>query len=104
MKVVRLPRALTDLVETAEYIADDNVDAADRFFDAFEASLEVIKRTPRIGVVRLFEGRLEVRMWPVKGFENSLIFYTVSIDEIVILRVIHSARNYTRFITGESDD
>ena len=104
MKVVRLPQALTDLVETADYIADDNVEAADRFFDAFEASLEVIKRTPRIGVVRLFEGKLEVRMWPVKGFETSLVLYTISADEIVVLRVIHSARDYTRFFAGESDD
>ena len=29
MKVVRLPQALIDLVETAEYIAEDNIEAAD---------------------------------------------------------------------------
>ena len=98
MRVVRLPQALMDLVEAAEYIADDNIDAADRFFDAFEAALEMIKRTPKIGVVRMFEGRLEIRMWPVKGFDKCLIFYTVSTDEIVILRVMHSARDYKRFI------
>jgi hypothetical protein len=36
MRIVKLPQALTDLVETAEYIAEDDTDAADRFFDAFE--------------------------------------------------------------------
>jgi plasmid stabilization system protein ParE len=100
MRVVKLPRALLDLVETAEYIAKDDVDAADRFFDAFEASLELICRTPKIGSIRQFEDRVEVRMWPIRGFEKTLIFYTESPDEIVILRVIHSSRDYARFIGG----
>ena len=101
MKVVRLPQALTDLVETAEYIAEDNIEAADRFFDSFESAVEAIRRTPKIGVVRLFDGAVEIRMWPIRGFERSMIFYTVSADEIVILRVIHSARDYTRFIDDQ---
>lgn len=101
MKIVRLPQALVDLVEMADYIAEDSVDAADRFFDAFEASVETIRRTPRIGTVRLFGERLEVRMWPIKGFRKCLIFYTSSSNEVTILRVIHSARDYTRFFEGD---
>lgn len=97
MKIVRLPQALVDLVETADYIAEDNIDAADRFFDAFEAAVKTIGRTPKIGTVRLFENRHEIRMRPIKGFEKCLIFYTESASEIVILRVIHSSRDYTRF-------
>ena len=42
MKIVKLPQALTDLVETAGYIAADNIEIADRFFDAFEATLAEI--------------------------------------------------------------
>lgn len=98
MKIVRLPQALVDLVETAEYIAEDNIDATDRFFDAFEPALKTIGRRPKIGTVRLFENRQEIRMWPIKSFEKCLIFYIVSADEIVILRVLHSARDYTRFL------
>jgi toxin ParE1/3/4 len=100
MRVAKLPQALADLVETAEYIAEDDIDAADRFFDAFEAALETIRQTPKIGSVRRVEGDPEVRMWPIRGFEKSLIFYTESPDEIVVLRVIHSSRDYTRFIGG----
>jgi plasmid stabilization system protein ParE len=97
MRVVRLPKALADLVETADHIAEDNIVAADRFFDSFEKAVERIRRTPKMGAVKLFEGRLEVRMWPIKGFEKCLIFYTESSNEIVILRIVHSARHYTRF-------
>ncbi len=97
MRVVRLPQALSDLVGTAEYISEDNIEAADRFFDAFEAALELIRKNPRIGAVRLFEDRLVVRLWPIKGFEKCLIFYTESVDEVIVLRVIHSARDYQRF-------
>lgn len=96
MKIVRMPQALVDLVETAEYIARDDVEVADRFFDAFEQAIEKISKTPKIGSVRKFRDEIDVRMWFVPGFEKSLIFYTESADEIVILRVIHSARDYTR--------
>lgn len=97
MKIVKLPQALTDLVETADYLADDDVEVADRFFDAFEATLDDIRKTPKIGSIRKYKNQIDVRMWFVRGFGKSLIFYTESADEIVILRVIHAARDYTRF-------
>lgn len=97
MKIVKLPQALTDLVETADYLAEDDVEVADRFFDAFEATLDDIRKTPKIGSIRKYKNQVDIRMWFVRGFEKSLIFYTESADEIVILRVIHAARDYTRF-------
>lgn len=45
MKIVKLPQALIDLVETAEYLAQDDVEVADRFFDAFESTLKDIRNT-----------------------------------------------------------
>lgn len=101
MKLVKLPKALTDLVETASYLANDDIEVADRFFDAFEATLEVLLRSPKIGSPRMFRDNTEVRMWFIRGFEKSLIFYTETAEEIVILRVIHSARDYTRFFDIE---
>ena len=97
MKLVQLPQALVDLVETADYLAQDDVEVADRFFDAFEKTLQDICNTPKIGRIRKFRDATDVRMWFVHGFEKSLIFYTENADEIVILRVIHAARDYTRF-------
>ena len=101
MRIVKLPQALVDLVETADYIAENDPVIADRFFDAFEESIETIRRTPKIGSVLRFQDRVDIRMWFVRGFEKSLIFYTENPEEIVILRVIHSARDYYRVF--ESD-
>ncbi len=97
MKIVKLPQALIDLVETADYLAEDDPEVADRFFDAVEATLENIRGQPKIGSTRQFRGQTDIRMWFVRGFEKSLIFYTEDADEIVILRIIHSARDYTKF-------
>lgn len=101
MKIVKLPQAMTDLVETALYIAEDNPEAADRFFDAFELTLDDIRKTPKIGTIRKLQGKTDIRMWFVRGFRKSLIFYTENADEIVILRIIHSARDYNRFFDQE---
>ena len=98
MKVVRLPQALVDLVEIAEYIAQDDIEVADRFFDAFEETIERLRHSPKIGSPRKHQNNVDVRMSFIRGFENCLIFYTENADEIVILRIIHSARDYTRFI------
>ncbi len=97
MKIVKLPQALVDLVETADYLAQDDIQVADRFFDAFETTLEFIRNMPKIGSIRRFQNNIDVRMWFVRGFKKSLIFYTENAEEIVILRIIHSARDYARF-------
>jgi plasmid stabilization system protein ParE len=34
-----------------------------------------------------------IRVWPVAGFKNHLIFYRVLIDEIEVVRVIHGSRD-----------
>ena len=54
MKIVKLPQALTDLVETALYIAEDDPEVADHFFDAFEATLKDLRNSPKIGSDRFF--------------------------------------------------
>lgn len=101
MKIVKLPQALVDLVETADYLAGGAPEVADRFFDAFEATLDDIVKTPKIGSIRKFRNEVDIRMWFVRGFEKSLVFYTENTDEIVILRIIHAARDYTRFFDSD---
>ena len=101
MRIVKLPQALVDLIETAEYLAEDDLEVADRFFDAFEKTLEDLRNTPKIGRVRNYRNEVDIRMWFVRGFEKSLIFYTENSEEIVILRVIHSARDFNRFFQVE---
>lgn len=97
MRIIRFPQALSDLVDAAMFIAEDDFEVADRVFDAFEESIEIIRQNPQIGVSRKFRDHRDIRMWFLRGFEKYLIFYTEDAEEIAILRIIHSARDYTRF-------
>jgi toxin ParE1/3/4 len=96
MKFVRLPQTYIDLVEIGAYLGQDDPSVADRFYDSYESTLDAIKRTPKIGSIRetRFHGRM--RMWFVKDFEKVIIFYRESADEIVVVRLLHAARDYTR--------
>lgn len=101
MRIKRSSQAAIDIVETAEYIAHDNIEAAIRFIDAVDESVEIISKSPNIGVANKIESEPDLRMWAVKGFPKSLIFYRVRTSQIDILRVIHSSRDFTRFFDAE---
>jgi len=91
--VQRLAQA--DLDDAAEYIALDSREAAERFLLAAHATFADLLDSPRIG--RCSEFRLsrliDLRVWPVKGFRNYLIFYREITDGIQIIRVLHGARD-----------
>ena len=48
MNIVRREKALEDLADLAFYIANDDADAADRFLDAFEASIRAASYPVRL--------------------------------------------------------
>jgi toxin ParE1/3/4 len=101
MKLIKRPSALRDLIELAEYIAEEDLEVANRLFDAFENTLDRLKLSPKIGKLRNHRGVKNLRMWFIVGFQNCLIFYTENNSEIVILRIIHSARDFRRFFEEE---
>ena len=101
MIINRSSAAILDIVETAEYIAQDNVEAADRFVDAVDESLKLIANESDIGVVRKVGKIPEMRMWSVKGFPNSIVFYRATSTEINVIRVIHSARDFYRIFEND---
>jgi toxin ParE1/3/4 len=97
MRVVKTRKAYSDLIEFGEYIAEDNTEIADRFFDSFDETIEKLAKSPKIGTIKKVTGISNLRMWFVKGFENCLIFYLESPEEVTIVRIIHSSRDYPRF-------
>ncbi len=101
MKINRSAASVLDIMETAEYIAQDNMEAADRFVDAIDESLELITKSPDIGVIRKVGKAPEMRMWAVKGFPDSLVFYRATSTQINVIRVIHSARDFYRIFEND---
>jgi len=44
-----------------------------------------------------------VRSWVVPGFENYVIFYLPTQDEVQILAVLHGARDLSRAMKGRAE-
>jgi len=98
MRLVRKPQAWRDIVEIGEYLGEADLTAADRFLDALERTAQTLLRSPRIGNLRISEQFGVIRLHPITGFENYLIFYKETADELTLIRIIHTARDYTRFL------
>ena len=43
-----------------------------------------------------------LRSWPVKGFEEFLIFYLVQGDTVRVIRILHGRRDINRILKNES--
>jgi plasmid stabilization system protein ParE len=84
-----------DLDEIWEYIAQDNIRAADRWigqlFDAFEA----LARTPGMGHKREDLTAYPILFWPVGAY---LILYRVQNGYIEIVAVTQGARDIPAFL------
>lgn len=94
-KVTRKPEVRIDLVELADYISQDSIDAALRFLDAAEKTFVFLATHREAGQLCNFQSQETrgVRVWRVDGFKNHLIFYCPTNDGIVIVRVLHGARD-----------
>ena len=87
--IVLLPRAIGDLAEIWDYIADDSEARADAFIDLLDGKIHTLARRPHMGRAReeLAEG---LRSFPVGRY---IIFYRPMPKSIEIIRVLHGARD-----------
>src|SRR5690242_1021016 len=97
----RREEAQTDLYNHATYIARDNLPAAERFLEAAEEAFERLAEMPGMGSVREYKDPAlsGMRMWPIPGFTNYLIFYLATEDELEVLRVLHGAQNLNKIFS-----
>jgi len=94
------PAADADIDEAAQYIARDSVPAALRFYDAVDQSLREIalhpRRSPRY---ELKHPQLKtLRKRAVSEFRNYLVFFTVNRTSVLVLRVLHGARDISSIL------
>ena len=89
LPVLRTNKAETDLDEIWLWIAEDNIKAAEDTIERIEAAENRLGQFPELGQARpdLSEG---VRHWPVGSY---LILYRIEADHVLIVRVIHGARD-----------
>jgi toxin ParE1/3/4 len=94
-RLVQRTSARRDILDIIDHIATQNPAAAERVYAAYEATLELLRRTPDIG--RLYDSadpRLAgVRMLPIQRYHTYLLFHRRAGDVVEVLHVWHGARD-----------
>jgi toxin ParE1/3/4 len=87
--VVKRPKALGDLAQIWDYIADDSEERADAFIATIDAKFQMLSQHPTMGRLReeLAPG---LRSFPVGRY---LVFYVPLSNGVDIVRVLHGARD-----------
>lgn len=94
------PRANLDLIEIWNYIADDSVENADAFLDQLTEAIQNLCRHPRMGR-RREELAPAIRSFP---YQRYVIYYRIEPDALVIVRVLHGARDVESGIERDAPD
>ncbi len=76
-RIVKRPAAKRDLTLTFVWFADHaGIEVARRFLRAADKAFQDLAEMPRIGPLKVHEGKLAgARTWRVPGFESYLVFY-----------------------------
>jgi toxin ParE1/3/4 len=95
--VQRRAAARRDLVDLYVYYAEAGGEAlADRFLQSVEVSCTMLQEQPLIGSpLNLRHAALrDVRRWPVRDFQDVLIFYRPHAEGVELIRVLYASRDW----------
>ena len=87
--IVKRPKALSDLAQIWDYIADDSEERADAFIATIDAKFQTLSQHPAMGR-RREELAPGLRSFPVGRY---LIFYVALTNGVDIVRVLHGSRD-----------
>jgi len=96
------PRAWRDITEHLAYLEDqEGLELAERMLGALQFSFAELANMPKIGSPCSFKAPSlrSLRRWPVKDFENWLIFYLTTRRGVEIIRVLHGSRDIDAIFT-----
>jgi toxin ParE1/3/4 len=89
-RIVRTTLARADLRDIWLYIAHDSMDAADRFLDRIDQTIQMLAENPGIG-----ECQDELRQGLRRHvLGNYLVFYEPMRDGVRVIRVLHGAQRW----------
>jgi toxin ParE1/3/4 len=95
-KVFIRPAANRDLDDQARYVAaDSGIEIALRFLEAADDTFQLLLSHPLIGRVAPVRNRFlaGTRMFPIKHFSDSIVFYRPVRKGIEIVRIVHGSRD-----------
>jgi plasmid stabilization system protein ParE len=89
------PEARFDLLEIWEYIATDDLDAADRVELEIEQAVVLLARQPHLGHLRRDLTSKSVRFWPVHSY---LIIYDPATQPLEVVRILSGYRDVAELL------
>jgi plasmid stabilization system protein ParE len=85
------PEARLDLLSIRQFIAQDNINAADQMINRFDKAFQLLARFPRKGHQRDDVRTSEpVLFWPVGSY---VVVYRPEPKPVLIVRVFHGSRD-----------
>ena len=105
-EVTKWPDAAEDLVRHGEYyVRQGSPETASRFLRAADAAFKLLAPMPEMGAPRAYPNRKlsGLRMWPIRGFPEHLIFYRPTQHGIEVVRVLHAKRDIERLLEEHDD-
>jgi antitoxin ParD1/3/4/toxin ParE1/3/4 len=94
-RFVLSPEARQDLIDIWEYIAQDNIDAADRVVGEIRNAMTTLAQNPRIGHFRKDLADEALRFWRVFTY---LVIYRPETKPIEIVRVLSAYRDIRKLL------
>ncbi len=104
LEIFETAQAVRDFIEAADWVAQvRSLDASETFMDVVKDTYDLIASMPYIGVARDYNNPqlTGMRMLPVPRYPKYLLFYTLTDEQVTILRVLHSSRNIQEIFTPE---
>lgn len=100
LRIVLRASVHNDLHEITAYLDDKNVKVANRFIEGVLDALAGLAQMPGKGSPKPFRSShpLPIRSWLVPGFENYVIYYVVEGNALIVLAILHGARNVRRIL------
>jgi plasmid stabilization system protein ParE len=87
------PRALDDIDGIWDYIARENVNAANRVESAVFLACRSLALHPLLGSKRSEITLLPVRFWTITRFPNFIVIYRPDTKPLQVIAVLHGKRN-----------
>jgi len=101
--VVFLQSALDDLEEIVLYISKESKKSAMEMHDKIVKLASKLETFPKLGI-QVPDKKMRERGFRMIAVDRYLLFYKVHPEEIIILRVLHGARDYPRLFSRLSEE